>query len=277
MMLTSMMQRQVRQVIEVTFFSRRADTIQAMAGILVHVIWQQLSGSTDLTVAEMVVTMAVFSVLVLAIFLLPRWAEVSPRWMATRQWLVLVWAVVAALGLIIPISWLQENMPELPNWIEDQQEMLLGDYWGYLVIGILAPLAEEVVFRGAILRTLLGWDNGIDKQLTANSRVYGAISVSAALFALIHMNPAQMPFAYLAGWLLGWMYWRTGSILPGMAYHWANNSAAYIIYHAYPDKDMKLIDLFKGSELHVYLAVFFSLLILLPALFQLSLRMKRDQ
>lgn len=251
--------------------------IQAMAGILVHVIWQQLSGSTDLTVAEMVVTMAVFSVLILAIFLLPRWAEVSPRWMATRQWLVLVWAVVAALGLIIPISWLQENMPELPNWIEDQQEMLLGDYWGYLVIGILAPLAEEVVFRGAILRTLLGWDNGIDKQLTANSRVYGAISVSAALFALIHMNPAQMPFAFLAGWLLGWMYWRTGSILPGMAYHWANNSAAYIIYHAYPDKDMKLIDLFKGSELHVYLAVFFSLLILLPALFQLHVWMRRAE
>jgi hypothetical protein len=91
------------------------------------------------------------------------------------------------------------------------------------------------------------------------------------------MNPAQMPFAFLAGWLLGWMYWRTGSILPGMAYHWANNSAAYIIYHAYPDKDMKLIDLFKGSELHVYMAVFFSLLICLPAIYQLYLGMRRAE
>ena len=265
----------MKKVINAFLYALIFVAMQAMAGLIVHAIWQQVTDNTDLTVAEMVVSMAVCSALILTIFLLSRWAVVSPRWMATKQWLVLIWSVIAALGLIIPITWLQEHMPELPNWIEDQQEMLLGNYWGYLVIGIFAPLAEEVVFRGAILRTLLGWDHGIDKQSTANSRVYGAISVSAVLFALIHMNPAQMPFAFLAGWLLGWMYWRTGSILPGMAYHWANNSTAYIIYHAYSDKDMKLIDLFKGSELHVYMAVFFSLLIFLPALYQLHLWMKR--
>jgi Predicted metal-dependent membrane protease len=238
--------------------------IQGIAGVLVHLIWQQVTGSTDITVIELVVSMVVFSVMVIAIFLGARWAEVSPRWMATKQWFVLVWAVIAALGMIIPMTWLQENMPELPNWIEDQQEMLLGNYWGYLAIGLLAPLAEEIVFRGAILRSLL-----------TTAKPMAAIIISALLFALVHMNPAQMPYAFIAGLLLGWMYWRTGSILPGMAYHWANNSVAYILYHAYPDKDMKLIDLFKGSELHVYLAVFFSLLILLPALYQLHIWMKR--
>ena len=238
--------------------------IQGIAGVLVHLIWQQVTGSTDITVIELVVSMVVFSVMVIAVFLGAKWAEVSPRWMATKQWFVLVWAVIAALGMIIPMTWLQENMPELPNWIEDQQEMLLGNYWGYLAIGLLAPLAEEIVFRGAILRSLL-----------TTAKPMAAIIISALLFALVHMNPAQMPYAFIAGLLLGWMYWRTGSILPGMAYHWANNSVAYILYHAYPDKDMKLIDLFKGSELHVYLAVFFSLLILLPALYQLHLWMKR--
>ena len=240
--------------------------IQGVAGVLVHLIWQQVTGSTDITVIELVVSMVVFSVMVIAVFLGARWAEVSPRWMATKQWLVLVWAVIAALGMIIPMTWLQENMPELPNWIEDQQEMLLGNYWGYLAIGLLAPLAEEIVFRGAILRSLL-----------TTARPMAAIIISALLFALVHMNPAQMPYAFIAGLLLGWMYWRTGSILPGMAYHWANNSVAYILYHAYPDQDMKLIDLFKGSELHVYLAVFFSLLILLPALYQLHFWMKRAE
>jgi len=238
--------------------------IQGIAGVLVHLIWQQVTGSTDITVIELVVSMVVFSVMVIAVFLGAKWAEVSPRWMATKQWFVLVWAVIAALGMIIPMTWLQENMPELPNWIEDQQEMLLGNYWGYLAIGLLAPLAEEIVFRGAILRSLL-----------TTAKPMAAIIISALLFALVHMNPAQMPYAFIAGLLLGWMYWRTGSILPGMAYHWANNSVAYILYHAYPDQDMKLIDLFKGSELHVYLAVFFSLLILLPALYQLHLWMKR--
>ena len=154
----------MKKIINAFLYTLIFVAIQAMAGLIVHAIWLQVTDNTDLTVAEMVVSMAVCSALILAIFLLSRWAEVSPRWMATKQWLVLIWSVIAALGLIIPISWLQENMPELPNWIEDQQEMLLGDYWGYLVIGIFAPLAEEIVFRGAILRTLLGWDNGIDKQ-----------------------------------------------------------------------------------------------------------------
>jgi membrane protease YdiL (CAAX protease family) len=70
------------------------------------------------------------------------------------------------------------------------------------------------------------------------------------------------------------MYYRTGSILPGVAYHWANNSVAYVIYALYPDPDMKLIDVFKGSQLHVYMALGFSLLILLPALYQLHLWMR---
>lgn len=251
--------------------------IQAAAGLLVHAVWQYVVGETDITVAELVTTIAVFSLLTIIIFLSAGWTKVSPRWLLTRQWIVLIWAVIAALGMVIPVTWLQENMPELPNWIEDQQEQLLSNYWGYLAIGLLAPLAEEVVFRGAILRTLLGWAKKHSQQPIANSQAYTAITISAVLFSLIHMNPAQMPYAFLAGWLLGWMYWRTGSILPGMAYHWANNSIAYILYRAYPDTDMKLIDLFKGSELHVYLAVFFSLLICLPAIYQLYLTMKRAE
>lgn len=255
--------------------------IQAMAGIMVHFIWQQVVGGTDITVMELVVTIAMFSLFTIIIFLSARWAEVSLSWLLTKQWSVMVWAVLAALGMVIPMTWLQENMPELPNWIEDQQEQLLSNYWGYLAIGLLAPLAEEIVFRGAILRTLLGWNNGISQNSSLlSSRLsiaspLSAIIISAVFFSLIHMNPAQMPYAFLAGLLLGWMYWRTGSILPGMAYHWANNSVAYILFRAYPDQDMKLIDLFKGSETHVYLAIFFSLLICLPALYQLYLRMRR--
>jgi hypothetical protein len=91
------------------------------------------------------------------------------------------------------------------------------------------------------------------------------------------MNPVQMPHAFLIGLLLGWMYWRTGSILPGIAQHWANNSAAYVIYTFYPDDDTKLVDVFKGSELHVALALVFSLLILLPAIYQLHVWMRRAE
>ena len=245
--------------------------LQMLVGVIIKTVWQMVTGGTDVTTTQLVVSMAIFNALIIAIFWLAGWTAVSARWLLTRQWLVLLWAVIAALGMLIPMTWLQEHMPELPNLIENEQELLMGNYWGYLVIGLMAPLAEEFVFRGAVLRTLLGWSSPISNHPSPTA----AIIISALLFAVVHLNPAQMPYAFIAGLLLGWMYWRTGSILPGMAYHWANNSAAYIVYHAYPDPDLKLIDVFQGSETHVLMAVFFSLLILLPALFQLHVWMRR--
>ncbi len=238
--------------------------LQLIVGGIVGGVWTLMGGGSDVTTTKLLVMTAACNGLAIAVFLLAKWAEVSPNWLLTKQWSVLIWAVLAAMGLVIPETWLLEHLPELPNWIENEQQMLMSNYWGYLVIGLLAPLAEEIVFRGAILRDLL-----------TKMKPWMAIAISALLFSLVHMNPVQMPFAFLIGILLGWMYWRTGSILPSMAYHWANNSIAYILFRTYPDPDIKLIDIFKGSETHVLMAVFFSLLIFIPAVYQLHLRMKK--
>ena len=135
---------------------------------------------------------------------------------------------------------------------------------GYLVVGLVAPLVEELVFRGAVLKALLRW-----KQ-----NPWVGIAISALLFAVIHMNPAQMPHAFLIGLLLGWMYYRTDSIVPGVVYHWVNNTAAYIMYNLYPNPDLTLLDLF-GSQRAVMMALGFSFCIFLPALFQLNLRLEK--
>lgn len=240
--------------------------IYILLGAIVTMVWEFVTGSTDLVTGKLITTTAVTSVVVIAVFLLTRWAEVSPKWIRTRPWMVLFWSVVAALGALIPSAWVQEQMPELPNIVEQEFDMILQNRWGYLTIGLLAPLSEEIV-RGAILKSLLN---------SSRLPVWGAIALSALMFSLIHMNPAQMPHAFVIGLLLGWMYWRTGSILPGMAYHWANNSAAYVIYNIYPDSDIILSDIF-GSTSRVLMAVGFSLLILLPALYQLNLWMKRAE
>ncbi len=242
--------------------------IQLLGGAVVNQAWSLISGSSDQTAAKLITTTIIVSVVTVAVFLLCRWTKVSPTWLRTGPWVVLIWSVVAALGALVPSMWLQEQMPELPNLVENEFDMILQNRWGYLAIALLAPLAEEIVFRGAILKTLLN---------SPRLSVWVAISISALMFALIHMNPAQMPHAFIIGLLLGWMYWRTGSILPGMAYHWANNTAAYLLYQFYPNPDMKLVELFKGSETHVLMAVGFSLLILLPAIYQLHLWMKRAE
>lgn len=238
--------------------------IQAIVSLIVPMVWGVVTGSSDVTTGMLITTTVIFSLLTIVVFIWAGWTKVSPTWLRTGPWMVLIWSVIAALGLVVPSAWLQEHMPELPNFVEQEFDMILKDRWGYLTIGLLAPLAEEIVFRGAALRSLLA----------SRLSPLAAIVISALLFAVAHLNPAQMPHAFLVGLLLGWMYWRTGSILPGMAYHWANNSAAYVLYAFYPNPDIKLIDIFKGSELHVYMALGFSLLILLPALYQLHLRMR---
>jgi membrane protease YdiL (CAAX protease family) len=242
--------------------------LQLVGGAIITTLWSLIAGNSDKTAAMLITTTGVIGLLTIVIFLWTRYAEVSPTWLRTRPWTVLSWSVIAALGALIPSAWIQEQMPELPNFAEQEFGTIMGTPWGYLVIGLLAPLSEEIVLRGAILKELLK-----SEKLST----WTAIAISALFFALVHMNPAQMPHAFIIGLLLGWMYYRTGSILPGVAYHWANNSVAYVMYALYPDPDMKLIDIFKGSEQHVYMALGFSLLILLPALYQLHLWMRRAE
>lgn len=239
--------------------------IQTMAGFIVQGLWTLISGeSVTPNATSIILTTLLFSLAVMAVFLLAKWSEVSRHWIRKRPWVTLVWCVVAALGAIIPSVWLQEHMPELPNIAEDAFDMIMKNRWGYLSIGLLAPLAEELVFRGAILRSLLRWVK----------QPWVAIVISAVFFAVAHLNPAQLPHAFLVGLLLGWMYYRTDSIVPCVVYHWVNNTVAYVMYNLYPNADLTLVDLF-GSERTALMAVGFSLCLLLPALFQLNMRLEK--
>lgn len=239
--------------------------IQIMVSYIVQGIWMLVMGKGSMMSATgMIITMGAFSVITMAVFLMAKWSEVSRHWVRTRPWFVLFWCVMAALGALIPSTFLQEQMPALPNVVEEEFEMLMKDRWGYLVIGLFAPLVEELVFRGAVLRALLRWKRN----------PWIGIAISAVLFAIIHMNPAQMPHAFLIGLLLGWMYYRTDSIVPGVVYHWVNNTVAYVLYNFYPDPNLTLLDLF-GSQQRVLMALGFSLCIFLPALFQLNSRLKK--
>lgn len=239
--------------------------IQAVVSMLVQGVWMLVMGKESaMNATGMIITMAVFSVLTMVVFLWAKWSVVSRHWVRTRPWFVLFWCVLAALGALIPSVWIQEHMPELPNIVEGEFYMIMKDRWGYLVVGLLAPLAEEMVFRGAVLRSLLRW----------KENPWIGIVISAVLFAVIHMNPAQMPHAFLIGLLLGWLYYRTDSIVPGVVYHWVNNTVAYVMYNLYPNPDLTLVELF-GTEQKVLMALGCSLLIFLPSLFQLNQRLNK--
>ena len=56
---------------------------------------------------------------------------------------------------------------------------------------------------------------------------------------LMYNNPAQIPFAFLLGMMFGWLYYRTGSLLPGIIGHVLNNSVAAITMICYGDSTLE--------------------------------------
>ena len=91
--------------------------IQLIVGFIVSLVWQLITKSEDTTTAQIITSTVAAGVVTIVLFLVARWAEVSPNWIRTRPWMVLTWSVIAAAGALIPSAWLQEQMPERPNFM----------------------------------------------------------------------------------------------------------------------------------------------------------------
>lgn len=243
----------------------------------------KLNGDGMVTL-KLLVTSGITSVAVIALFILKKWCHVSREYVRTKPWGVFFWTVLLSLGIILPLAWFESFIPK--DMLKDLTDGVLASALdgpeGYFVICMLAPLAEEVVFRGAVIQALTRWGRERMKKDVLTDREQShinwlAILVSAFIFALVHLNPAQMPHALIVGVLLGWMYTRTGSIVPGFLLHWINNSSAYVMLKLFPSlpMDAALPDYFHGNTMAMYQAVGSSLLIALPALYQFYLFTKK--
>lgn len=132
----------------------------------------------------------------------------------------------------------------LPNILEEQMIDMCRNPWGMLAIAIGAPLGEEIMFRWGIM----------GHMLRRNSSVPTAILVSAVLFGLMHMNPAQVFFATAMGIMLGILYWRSGNIIWPIILHVLNNSVACLQVWLLGDKvkEYSLVDTFGGNTMAWY-------------------------
>ncbi len=216
-----------------------------------------------------VVISVVSSLITILLFRLTRWVPMSANYLRSRPWGVIVWTVLLTLGTILPSEWIAELVNlQVPESTGKLFEGIMKEPWGYAAIGLLVPIAEEVVFRGGVLGRLLA--------ISGRERHWVAILVSALVFGCVHGNLAQGVHAFVIGLLLGWMYYRTGSLVPGIVFHWVNNSVAYVMFNLMPQMaDGKLIDLFHGNSRMMGAGLLFSLCILVPSLLQLNTRMKR--
>ena len=100
-----------------------------------------------------------------------------------------------------------------------QEQLFAGQAMVQLLgLGVLVPLAEELIFRGLIYTR-------IRKRIPAGA----AIFFSALLFALFHGNVIQMIFAFPLALILAWLYERSGWFACPLAFHMGANLTAIVL------------------------------------------------
>lgn len=157
-------------------------------------------------------------------------------------------AAIALLSLSVVIEPTTSFIP-MPDMIKSlfERVFLESALWDMIVSTcILAPLCEEFLCRGMMLRGMLH---------TMSPRK--AIIWSAVLFAVMHMNPWQSIPAFLIGLLLGWVYWRTHSLWATIFLHCLNNSISTAISRIWPDLpiDAGLKDILPSTTYWIVYAV----------------------
>jgi membrane protease YdiL (CAAX protease family) len=117
-------------------------------------------------------------------------------------------------------------LPEMPEFIKNSLgEAMHSSLPAILTAVVAAPVFEEIVCRGIICE-------GLIKNISPRA----GILWSAFIFAVIHLNPWQGFSAFAAGCFLGWIYWKTRSIIPCIFIHFVNNGLALYLYHYYCEK-----------------------------------------
>ena len=134
---------------------------------------------------------------------------------------------IIAIGFITePLSsWMP--MPESIQAIYDK--MLTQTGWAFATTVVAAPVIEEFILRGVMER-------GLIKQASPKA----AILYSAFFFALIHLNPWQATGAFIAGLFIGWIYWRTHSLIACIFIHMTNNGVAFLSQLVFAEKGSTL-------------------------------------
>jgi hypothetical protein len=180
-----------------------------------------LSGNT--------LTLAVFSLEV--VLLIPAWIwggrKYGGGWrsLGLRRFALLKAAVLGlfAFSGILAINAMWDvvrrrlGLAPQPDYLPLFGEGLGGLVSALFLGGVVAPLAEEVFFRGYLYagfreRFGIGW---------------GAV-ISALLFSAVHLTPGVLVPIFFMGVLLALLYEFTDSLWPSIALHGAINSLAFI-------------------------------------------------
>ncbi len=119
------------------------------------------------------------------------------------------------VNMIYPIP--AEYLEKLAGIISMQDRSLL---YTVFIIGVLPGVCEEMMFRGFITRFF------------ENGKPWTPILITAALFAIYHLDPFRLLSTFLLGIYMGYLLYKTGSIYVPILAHALNNSIAVLFTRA---------------------------------------------
>lgn len=137
----------------------------------------------------------------------------------TSWWLLipLYFGTVALLvGLASPVA---ASIP-MPESAQEVMRTLVSQtgVFAFLEFVLIAPLLEELIFRGVILDGLLRRYSPLK-----------SILVSSVIFGLAHLNPWQFVTGFVLGCFMGWVYLRSGSLAGCVLIHMSANFSGYLL------------------------------------------------
>lgn len=131
---------------------------------------------------------------------------------------VVLISICICLILLIIIPLIIEVFPSY-NKVNSLLQKSLSSKLGIMVMIIVAPIFEETFFRGLIFNKL------IDK-----SNITIAVILQALIFGVFHGNVIQFLYTFLLGILLGFIVYKTGSLMASIIAHMSFNLFGGIIF-----------------------------------------------
>lgn len=156
-----------------------------------------------------------------------------------RSWFLLFCSFLLLMGLNVFFE-----MLDLPDNSAVGILQLVSQPLGIFSLALFGPFVEELVFREAMLGGMLR--KGFSPRY--------AVCCSAFAFGVIHANPAQIPFAFLTGLLLGELYRRYHSLVLPFVLHVLNNGVAVLLIICLGE-DASLTSAFDGIWPNVLLSL----------------------
>ena len=141
-----------------------------------------------------------------------------------------------------PTGFWKDTFDELNKSVE---KIFNSQVAGFLLVAVAAPILEETLFRGVILRALLKKFNP-----------FKAILLSAVAFGIFHLNPWQFLYATVLGLYLGYMYWKTKSLFYPVLIHFMLNSTAFFAAQLFDVKETEgVTEHLAGNDLILFITL----------------------